>query len=108
MCIQKAVTWAEPRLGNEKSGFCRGSAIKDQSYAVEVATQPMRRKLLWIEEQHFWGWSCSECAWLFRPLGPLVGESIDDMKVHYEKQRDDEFTSHVCTEHPRATKKNPR
>ena len=98
----------------EKSGFVVRSAVKDQCYTVfhksitaptlEVAMQPTRRKLLWIEEEHFWGWSCSECAWLFRPLGPLVGESIDDMKVHYEKQRDNEFTSHVCAEHPRATK----
>jgi hypothetical protein len=72
---------------------------------LEVAMEPMRRKLLWIEEQHFWGWSCSECAWLFRPLGPLVGESIDDMKVHYEKQRDKEFASHICAEYRRASKK---
>ena len=69
--------------------------------------EPMHRKLVWIEEQHFGGWSCSECEWLFRPLGPLIGESIDDMKVHYEKQRDKEFMSHVCSEHPRVTK-NPR
>jgi hypothetical protein len=29
------------------------------------------------------------------------------MKTHYERQRDKEFTSHVCAEHPRATN-NPR
>jgi hypothetical protein len=66
--------------------------------------QPMRRKLVWIEEQHFWGWGCSECEWLFRPLGPLIGESIDDMKVHYEEQRDKEFASHLCDEYPRTQK----
>jgi hypothetical protein len=75
--------------------------------SLEVAMEPMRRKLVWIEEEHFWGWGCSECTWLFRPLGPLVGQSINDMKVHYEEQRDKEFTSHVCAENPRATK-NPR
>lgn len=64
----------------------------------------MRRRLVEIEEQHFWGWGCSECAWLFRPLGPLVGQSIDDMKVHYEQQRDKEFAAHLCAEHPRPTK----
>jgi hypothetical protein len=37
----------------------------------------------------------------------LLGESIDEMKMPYEQQRDKEFTSHVCAEHPRATK-NPR
>jgi hypothetical protein len=68
--------------------------------------EPIRRKLVSIEEHRFWGWGCSECEWVFRPLGPLVGQSIDEMKVHYEKQRDKEFASHVCAEYPRATK-NP-
>lgn len=64
------------------------------------------RKLIWIESLNFQGWACSECAWAFKPLGPLVGDSIDEMKTHYERQRDKEFTSHICAEHPRATK-NP-
>jgi hypothetical protein len=62
------------------------------------------RKLVWIQKHNFQGWACSECTWVFNPLGPLVGESIDEMKTHYEQQRDEEFTSHVCAEHPRATK----
>ena len=66
----------------------------------------MRRKLLWVERKNFQGWVCTECAWAFNPSGPLVGQSIDEMKKRYEKQRDLEFTSHVCAEHPRATK-NP-
>jgi hypothetical protein len=65
-----------------------------------------RRKLVEIQEKHYWGWGCSECAWLFRPLGPLVGQSIDDMKVHYEQLRDKAFASHVCAQHPKAPK-NP-
>jgi hypothetical protein len=44
---------------------------------------------------------------MFNPSGPLLGESIDEMKRLHEQQRDKEFTSHVCAEHPRA-KKNPR
>jgi hypothetical protein len=67
----------------------------------------MRRKLVWVERQNFQGWGCDECAWVFNPTGPLVGESIDEMKVHYERQRDREFASHVCAEHPKAAK-NPR
>jgi hypothetical protein len=65
----------------------------------------MRRKLVWIEEQHFRGWGCSECAWMFNPSGSPTGKSLDEMKQNYEQQRDKEFTSHVCAEHPRATKK---
>jgi len=66
----------------------------------------MRRKLVWVERQNFQGWVCTECAWVFNPAGPVVGQSIDEMKRLYEKQRDAEFTSHVCAQHPRATK-NP-
>jgi hypothetical protein len=64
----------------------------------------MRRKLVWVESQIFQGWVCSECAWAFNPLGPLVDESIEEMKEHYESQRDKEFASHVCAQHPRPTK----
>jgi hypothetical protein len=65
----------------------------------------MRRKLVWIEEQRFRGWGCSQCAWMFNPSGSPTGKSLDEMKQNYEQQRDKEFTSHVCAEHPRATKK---
>jgi len=67
----------------------------------------MRRKLVWVERQDFQGWACTECAWAFNPLGPVVGTSIDEMKAHYEQQRAKEFAAHVCAAHPRATK-NPR
>jgi hypothetical protein len=63
-----------------------------------------RRKLVWVERQNLQGWACAEWVWAFNPLGPPIGESIDEMKMHYEQQRDKEFTSHVCAEHPRATK----
>jgi len=64
----------------------------------------MRRKLVWVERQDFQGWACTECAWAFNPLGPVVGTSIDEMKALYEQQRDKEFAVHVCAAHPRATK----
>jgi hypothetical protein len=48
----------------------------------------------------------TECAWAFNPLGPIVGQSIDEMKMHYELQRDQEFASHVCAEH-REPQKTP-
>ena len=63
-----------------------------------------RRKLDWVKRPNFQGWTCTECAWAFKPSGPLVGESIDEMKKLYEQQRDKEFAAHVCAEHPRATK----
>jgi rubredoxin len=66
----------------------------------------MGRKLVWVERQNFQGWACTECAWVFNPTGPVVGKSIEEMKEHYEEQRDKEFVSHDCAAHPRTTK-NP-
>ena len=65
--------------------------------------EPMRPKLVWVEGQNFQGWACSECAWEFNPSWPLAGKSIDEMKTDFGQQRDKEFASHVCAEHPRTT-----
>jgi hypothetical protein len=67
----------------------------------EGAVEVRRRELAWIERKNFQGWACSECAWTFNPSGPLVGESLDDMKMHYEQQRDKEFMSAPSTREPR-------
>lgn len=68
--------------------------------------EEIRRKLVWVERKDFQGWVCNECGWAFNPLGPAVGKSLEEMLGHYEKQRDAEFRSHVCAEHPHAVK-NP-
>jgi hypothetical protein len=70
----------------------------------EVAVEARRRELVWVEKKNFQGWACSECAWEFSAAGPLIGESLDKMKTHYQEQRDNEFKSHICGEHPRTTK----
>jgi rubredoxin len=70
----------------------------------ERAMNAMRRKLVWAESQNFPGWACSECGWVFDPLGPIDEESIDQMKMHFGQQRDKDFASHVCANHPRTTK----
>jgi DNA-binding NarL/FixJ family response regulator len=49
--------------------------------------EAMRRKLVWVETLNFHGRACSECAWVFNPLGPPVGESIDEMKMRATKTR---------------------
>lgn len=66
----------------------------------------MRRKLVWTETQNFQGWACAECAWVFNPPWPFAGKSIEEMKTNFGQQRDKEFASHVCAEHPRAAKKS--
>ena len=65
--------------------------------------EPLRRKLVWVEKPGFQGWACSECAWVFNPLWPLAGESIEEMKTSFGQQRDNAFEAHVCAEHPRTT-----
>jgi len=64
----------------------------------------MPRKLVWIENQKFEGFGCSECNWMLKPFGTPVDESLDDMKQKYEDQCDKEFAAHVCVKHPRATR----
>jgi hypothetical protein len=54
------------------------------------------RKLARVERQSFWGWGCSECAWVFNPSGPPVGESLDAMKRNFQVQLSAEFASHDC------------
>jgi hypothetical protein len=74
------------------SGGERGAATK----------AAMSRKLVWIEQQRFRGFGCSECGWRFRPSGAPTGASFDEMMGGFELQRDKEFTLHVCADHPRA------
>jgi hypothetical protein len=68
----------------------------------------MKRKLVWIEEQRFLGWGCSECAWVFIPLGSPTGNSLDEMKENYERRRDKDFAAHVCAENPKSKDKMVR
>jgi hypothetical protein len=60
----------------------------------------MNRKLVWIEQQRFRGFGCSACGWRFNSSGPASGKSFDEMMRNFELQRDQEFTSHACTDHP--------
>jgi hypothetical protein len=62
----------------------------------------MQRQMVWIEEARFEGWGCSDCGWLFNPSGAPAGNSLEEMKRNFELQRDKEFQSHLCIEHPRA------
>jgi hypothetical protein len=78
-------------------------AQRDNEFAVHICVKhqmPAGRRM--IESQHPPGFGCSECSWKFRAAGPLVGDSLDQMKKKYEAKRDKEFAAHVCAKHPRA------
>jgi hypothetical protein len=62
----------------------------------------MPRKLVWIEKGRFLGFACSECSWRFDSSAALTGKSLDEMIWNFELQRDKQFTSHVCADHPRT------
>jgi hypothetical protein len=65
----------------------------------------MLRKLTWIEEPHFQGCGCSECAWVFKPSG----NSLDEMKEIFERLRDKEFAMSVLnTQGPRRQEAKKR
>jgi len=66
--------------------------------------EAMRRKLVWVERQDFYGWGCTACAWVFNSSGPPAGHSLKEMMETYERLRDKGFTAHICAEHPKAGK----
>ncbi len=65
------------------------------------------KTIIWLKSTQFEGWACSDCAWIFNPSGPPVGNSLEDMKQDFERQRDKEFASHFCARHPRTRGEKP-
>ena len=59
------------------------------------------RHLAWVETSNMEAWTCAACNWAFLPSGPPLGESLEEMMENYERQRDMEFSSHVCAQHPK-------
>jgi rubredoxin len=60
------------------------------------------RTLNWFNSADTEAWVCSECAWVFKPLGPPVGKTLEEMKENFERQREKEFAAHVCAEHQKT------
>ena len=60
------------------------------------------RRMIWVKSAHGEFWSCSRCAWAFRPEGPPQGASLDEMMEDFERQRDKEFVAHVCQNEPKV------
>ena len=59
------------------------------------------RHMVWIETARAQGWGCSQCNWIFHPVGPPRGNCLDEMMRNYELQRDTECALHTCVEYPR-------
>jgi len=54
------------------------------------------------EEERFRGIACSECSSRFYSTTAPSGKSFDEMMRNVELQRDKEFASHVCADHPKT------
>ncbi len=35
------------------------------------------RTMTWLSDAHHHGSACSDCAWIFKPSGPPIGQSLD-------------------------------
>jgi hypothetical protein len=68
----------------------------------DLGQRATMKKLIRVRSADNEGWACSDCAWVFNPSGPPLGVSLDEMKENFRLQRDKEFASHVCAQHPRA------
>jgi hypothetical protein len=66
----------------------------------------MPRKLVWIQSQNFEGFGCSECHWVFKSTGALVGKTFDQMKQIYEAERDKDFAARTCANEEAINPKN--
>ena len=66
---------------------------------TNAGREQMPRKLVWVEEDRFCGFACSECSWRFDSSAAAAAKSFDDM-LRNLSQRDKEFRSHVCADHP--------
>jgi len=60
----------------------------------------MTRDLIWVEEQRFRGFACSECSWRFECAAAPAGRPFDETMRNFALQRDKEFASHVCAHQP--------
>ena len=63
------------------------------------ATPPEK---VWVERGRFMGWACSGCGWEFNHSRIPAGNTLAEIKLNYERERDKEFESHVCAEHPKC------
>jgi hypothetical protein len=62
--------------------------------------------LIWVEKERLQGWACATSAREFKSSGPLVGNTLDEMKRSYERQRDEQLRAHVCAKHPKLPAKS--
>jgi hypothetical protein len=91
--------WVPTTIGRSKVKFI---VVLFMTVSYKSNHYPDVYKLVWIEEDRFRGWGCSECAWVFNPSGAPTGKSFNESVRNFELQCDMEFTSHVCAGLPKS------
>jgi hypothetical protein len=63
------------------------------------------RKMEWVKEKTFEGWTCSECGWLFpNPRLHVTDSKADESQILEELNQlaRDSFERHICNVHPKT------
>jgi len=92
-----------PRTGStqeDQLNFYTDSSSQNQSEGIHAANL-LTRRMVWVRTPRMEAYTCFACAWAFRPSGPPLGDSLDEMMRNYEIQRDQEFVAHVCAHNRR-------
>lgn len=67
----------------------------------------LSRQMVWSKTPQLEAWTCVGCGWVFIPLGPPLGNSLDEMMLNFELLRDKEYACHVCARNPRGSSNFP-
>ena len=107
MIFEDTMFVVKQRVKRQSVSYCSRFVKQARQYAEESYNAAMPRELVWLDRPNFCGWGCSQCAWIFLPAGPPVGETFEAMKRNFEELRDKAFVSHVCAKHPRKETPKP-
>ena len=69
---------------------------------------PARPEMVWVQRERFTGWACAGCAWEFHLSDIPAANTLAEIKQQYERQRDKEFASHLCAQHPQCAESASR
>jgi hypothetical protein len=61
----------------------------------------MGRFLTWVSDQHFQGWACSQCEWIY-PIPTLLADP--EAKSAFDRLASARFAGHDCTEHDKRVR----
>jgi hypothetical protein len=55
-----------------------------------------------IKDKRDYSWRCSNCAWRFKAPETISGDTMEEMKDHFELHLAQSFAAHVCSDYPKG------